>query len=110
MVERRRRRLRCRRRGRLGEVFVVVHPHLEDAAGDADLGAERVDGGGVGLVDAPPDAVREFTHPLLLLRRELGPEALLARPRRRGGRRRHHGGRVRVGVGRGERRRAQLLA
>jgi len=70
----------------LGEVLVVVHPHLEDAPGDADLGAEGVHGVGVGLVDAPPDAVRELAHAVLLLRRELGPETLLARRRGSGGR------------------------
>lgn len=74
-------------RGRdLGEVLVVVHPHLEDAPGDADLGAEDVYGVGVGLVDAPADAVRELAHAVLLLRRELGPETLLARRRGSGSR------------------------
>jgi hypothetical protein len=105
-------------RGRdLGEVLVVVHPHLEDAPGDADLGAEGVHGVGVGLVDAPPDAVRELAHEVLLLRRELGPETLLARRGGSGGRPSYYGhlrvGRVRVrvrrwrGRGRGA---AQLLA
>jgi hypothetical protein len=69
---------------RLGEVLVVVHPHLEHAAGDADLSAEGVDSLGVGLVDAPAHAVRELAHPVLLLRRELGSEPLL--PRRQRGR------------------------
>lgn len=63
--------LRGRGRG-LGEVLVVVHPHLEHPAGDADLVAEGVDGAAVGLVDAPPDAVRELQHAVLLLQREHG--------------------------------------
>lgn len=85
------------RRGRdLGEVLVVVHPHLEDAPGDADLGAEGVHGVGVGLVDAPADAVGELAHAVLLLRRELGPETLLARRRGSGGRA-PYGRQLRVG-------------
>jgi hypothetical protein len=74
MVVRRRRKRQLWRglggRGRgwdLGEVLLVVHPHLEDAPGDADLGAEGVDGVGVGLVDAPPEAVSELAHSLLLV-------------------------------------------
>jgi hypothetical protein len=67
----------------LGEVLVVVHPHLEDLAGHPDLVAERVDGAAVGLLDAPPDAVREVQHALLLIRGELCAEPLLAGRRRR---------------------------
>uniref|UniRef100_A0A8R7PEU2 Uncharacterized protein n=1 Tax=Triticum urartu TaxID=4572 RepID=A0A8R7PEU2_TRIUA len=94
----------------LGEVLVVAHPHLEDAAGHADLGAQGVHHAVVELLHAPAHAVRGLQHALLLLRRELDPEPLLARRRGRGGRpthgRLHLARRGRPG-GRGA---AQLLA
>ena len=62
--------------------LVVVHPHLEHVALDADLGAEALHRVLVLLLDAPPDAARERAHLLLLLRRELGAEALLHRHER----------------------------
>lgn len=114
MVVRRRRKRQLWRglggRGRgwdLGEVLVVVHPHLEDAPGDADLGAEGVDGVGVGLVDAPPEAVSELAHSLLLVRRELGPKPLLARRWGSGGR--APDGQLRVGRERRRRRRGRVV-
>uniref|UniRef100_A0A804LUZ5 Uncharacterized protein n=1 Tax=Zea mays TaxID=4577 RepID=A0A804LUZ5_MAIZE len=65
-------------------VLVVVHPHLEHVALDADLLAELLHGGLVVLLDAPPQPLRERQHPVLLLLRELGAEPLLAGPRAAG--------------------------
>uniref|UniRef100_A0A0A9DBH4 Uncharacterized protein n=1 Tax=Arundo donax TaxID=35708 RepID=A0A0A9DBH4_ARUDO len=59
-------------------VLVVVHPNLEDVALDADLVGELLHGGLVVLLDAPPDALRERQHLVLLLLGELGAEPLLA--------------------------------
>jgi len=57
-------------------VLIVVHPDLEDLAPDADLVAEVLHQRVVLLLHPPAEALRERQHLLLLLRRELGPEAL----------------------------------
>uniref|UniRef100_A0A8R7QG75 Uncharacterized protein n=1 Tax=Triticum urartu TaxID=4572 RepID=A0A8R7QG75_TRIUA len=61
-------------------VLVVVHPDLEDVALDAHLVAELQHGRLVVLLDAPPHALREGQHLVLLLLGELGAEPLLAGP------------------------------
>jgi hypothetical protein len=74
-------RLWCRRR--LLRVFfaavsilVVVHPHFEHVALDADLGAELVELHVIVPLNPPPDPLRKLQHPILLLLCELRPEPL----------------------------------
>jgi hypothetical protein len=62
-------------------ILVVVHPHFEHVALDADLGAELVERHVIVPLNPPPDPLRELQHLILLLLRELCPEPLRTRPR-----------------------------
>ncbi|PON85030.1 hypothetical protein TorRG33x02_191300 [Trema orientale] len=57
-------------------ILVIVHPHLENVSLHPNLGAELVDRRLVLPLNPPPNPLREFQHPILLLRREFRPEPL----------------------------------
>ncbi|PON65312.1 hypothetical protein PanWU01x14_118290 [Parasponia andersonii] len=57
-------------------ILVIVHPHLQNVSLHPNLGAELVDRRLVLPLNPPPNPLREFQHPILLLRREFCPESL----------------------------------